>query len=60
MISPSVTAFAQSEIRRANSWFGGLTLSGGIVAREVRSTNHYIGIQHQSMVEADHNSSLHF
>jgi hypothetical protein len=32
MISPSVTAFAQSEIRRANSWFGGLTLSGGIVA----------------------------
>ena len=32
MISPSVTAFAQSEIRRANSWFGGLTLCSGIVA----------------------------
>jgi len=32
MMSPSVTAFAQSEIRRANSWFGGLTLSSGIVA----------------------------
>jgi hypothetical protein len=32
MISASVTAFAQSEIRRANSWYGGLTLSSGIVA----------------------------
>jgi hypothetical protein len=32
MISASVTAFAQSEILRANSWFGGLTLSSGIVA----------------------------
>ena len=34
MMSPSVTAFAQSEIRRANSWYGGLglTLSSGIVA----------------------------